>query len=121
MTSVIEPLCAQLALLVAGLGALRFAGAIGPVSLREMAAAGGMAYLVGVALVMVTCVLLLVLGLPFRLATVAVVCAVAASPLLRDLPHVVRHRRALRFPRPRRPSTDEGLVLLGTCGHARPA
>lgn len=85
MRALLEPLGAQLALLVAGLGALRAANVLSPISLLETVKAAGLAYLVGVALVMQTCVLLLVVGLPFGLPMVAVVCLAFALPLLIDL------------------------------------
>ncbi len=108
----LDPIAAQLGLVLAGLGALRAARVLEPFSLTHALKATGLAYLVGVALVTQLCVLLLVLGLPFGLPMVGVVCLALATPLLLDA------RRIQWRPRWRRPAGDELLtvVILGAFG-----
>ncbi len=66
------PLLLHLGFMAAGFGVLRASGMIETVwSLRTVAAAG-LAYLLGIAAVLVTAVILLVIGLPFTLETIAV-------------------------------------------------
>jgi hypothetical protein len=83
-------------MLVAGMGILRAFGVVRRGSAARWVAAAGLAYLCGVAGVMLVSILVLVLGGPFDLKTFAVVCAVLALALLLELPD---GRRFLTLPR----------------------
>jgi hypothetical protein len=83
-------------MLVAGMGVLRAFGVVRRGSAARWLAAAGLAYLCGVAGVMLVSVVVLVLGGPFDLGTFAVVCAVLALPLLLELRE---GRRLLTMPR----------------------
>jgi hypothetical protein len=79
------PLLLNLALALAGLGLLRLVGHLTVVTPARLFYAGGLGYLIGIAAVMQSCVLLLVIGVPFGIWTVVALCALFASPLLREL------------------------------------
>jgi hypothetical protein len=90
------PIAIHGALLVAGLGILRAFGVVRQGSLARWAAAAGLAYLCGVAGVMLISIVVLVLGGPFEIKTFAIVCAALALPLCLEVPN---GRRFLVLPR----------------------
>lgn len=113
MRSLLLPLLLHFGLLVAGLGILHATRAIDKLTLRGILAAGGLAYLVGAAVVMQTCVLLLTLGAPFGLPMVALVCGVFAVPLSFHLGLTARRPRRISMPL-RVPADDRlAVVALG--------
>ncbi len=124
MKSFVEALAGQLALVLAGSGALRAARVVKPMSLANLFKAGGLAYLVGVALTMQTCVLALVLGVPFGLVTFGVVCLICGMPLLLDVRPLMRHRqwawpdRWRRPSLPRRLTSEQTIVVVAAAGFA---
>jgi hypothetical protein len=80
------PLVLNLALALAGLGLLRVVGHLKQVTPSRLLYAAGLGYLVGIAAVFQCCVLLLVIGVPFGIWMVVVLCVVFASPLIGKLP-----------------------------------
>lgn len=86
------PLVLNLALALGGLGLLSLVGHLSEVAPRRLIYAGGLGYLVGVAAVMQGCILLLVIGVPFGIWMVVALCALFASPLLRELLRSARLR-----------------------------
>ena len=96
MRSLLGPAAVHGAMLVAGMGVLRAFGVVRRGSAVRWLAAAGLAYLCGVAGVMLVSIVVLVLGGPFDLKTFAVVCAVLALPLVLELPE---GRRLLTLPR----------------------
>jgi hypothetical protein len=85
MRSDLAPVLLHLLILLAGLGLLRAAGVVPRVWSMRALAAGGLAYLCGVAAALTLSILLLVLGGPFNLVTFTAICLVLASPLLIDV------------------------------------
>lgn len=93
MRATVGPILLHLLILLAGLGMLRLAGIVPRLwSLRALAA-GGLAYLCGVAALMSLSILLLVIGGPFSLVTIVLICVLLASPLAIDVPALARTRR----------------------------
>lgn len=93
MRQLVGPIVLHSGLLLAGLGLLWAIRIVPVLTVRRVLAAGGLAYLTGVAAVGQVCVLLLVLGVPFSLPTVGLVCAAFAAPLV-----VALRRRAPAAP-----------------------
>src|SRR5580704_496164 len=85
MRTAFAPVLLHLAVLFAGLGLLRVGGVVPRLLSVRALAAGGLAYLCGLAAVLTLSILLLVLGGPFNLATFVVICMLLASPLILDL------------------------------------
>ncbi len=85
MRGALAPVALHLLILLGGLGLLR-AGRVVPSlwSVRALAA-GGLAYLCGLAVTLTLSILLLVAGGPFNIATFAGICVLLASPLILDL------------------------------------
>lgn len=106
MRDVLDALGLHAALLISGFGALRLTDMRTPLSFGALWRTGGLAYMVGVAVVMQSCILLLVLGVPFGLPTIAAICALLALPLLPD----VARRRAVRRPRTTSPTLWAGSL-----------
>ena len=95
MRATLGPFLAHLVLLAAGYGVLYVAGELRRPTIGRMVAAGGLAYLVGTSVVMLTLIVLVVVGVPLSLPLYAGVCALVAAPILLGL----RHRSAWRLPR----------------------
>jgi hypothetical protein len=95
--ALLGPIAVHGAMLVAGMGLLRAFGVVRGGSAARWLAAAGLAYLCGVAGVMLASIVVLVLGGPFDLETFAVVCALLALPLVLELP---ARRGFLTLPRP---------------------
>jgi hypothetical protein len=85
MRAIFAPILLHLLILIAGLGLLRVAGVVPRLWSIRALAAGGLAYLCGLAAVLTLSVLLLVLGGPFDLATFVGICLLLASPLVVEL------------------------------------
>jgi hypothetical protein len=84
------PLLLHLGFMAAGFGVLRMAGAIDTVWSRKTLWAAGLAYLTGIAAVLGVSIVLLVVGLPFTLVTIAVLITLFTALLgpgaLRNVP-----------------------------------
>jgi hypothetical protein len=93
MRAIVAPILFHLLVLAAGMGLLRLGGTVPRLWSMRALAAGGLAYLCGLGAVMSLSILLLVLGGPFNLVTLLVICVVLASPLLLDLRGVASDRR----------------------------
>ncbi len=85
MRAIVGPILLHLLILVAGLGLLRLGGVLPRVWSMRALAAGGLAYLCGLAAAMTLSVLLLVLGGPFNLVSFVAICLLLASPLVLDV------------------------------------
>jgi hypothetical protein len=85
MRATFGPILLHLLILLAGLGLLRAGGVVPRAFSTRALAAGGLAYLCGLAAVLTLSILLLALGGPFNLATFVVICLLLASPLALDL------------------------------------
>lgn len=97
MRADLAPIPLHLLILLAGLGLLRVAGVVPRFFSLRALAAGGLAYLCGLAAALTLSILLLTLGGPFDLATFIAICLVLASPLVIDL----RAITSARWARPR--------------------
>jgi hypothetical protein len=87
------PLLLHLGFLSAGLGVLRVAGTIETVWSLEALKAAGLAYLVGIATVLASAILLLVLGVPFNLLTIALLILAFTALLGSSVFRVERRER----------------------------
>ncbi len=94
MRADLAPILLHVLVLVAGLGLLRLGGVVPRLWSMRALAAGGLAYLCGLAAALTLSILLLVVGGPFDLATFTVICLALASPLVIDLRTIVRTRWA---------------------------
>jgi hypothetical protein len=92
MRATLAPILLHLLVLVAGLGLLRVAGVVPRLWSIRALAAGGLAYLCGLAAALTLSILLLVVGGPFDLATFIGICLLLASPLLLDLRAIAQAR-----------------------------
>jgi hypothetical protein len=93
MRADVAPILLHLLILLAGLGLLRLAGVVPRFWSMRALAAGGLAYLCGLAAALTLSILVLVIGGPFSLATFVVICLLLAAPLLVDLRSRSRARR----------------------------
>jgi hypothetical protein len=98
MRAAVGPVLAHLSILGAGFGVLALAGQIGPVSLRRVLAAAGLAYVAGAAGVMTVVIVLMVAGVGLSLQLFAGVCVVLALPFAATL--VRRSAWRIDLPRP---------------------
>lgn len=101
MRATLAPILLHLLILIAGLGLLRVAGVVPRLWSVRALAAGGLAYLCGLAAVLTLSILLLVVGGPFNLATFVAICVLLASPLLVDL----RTIAGIKWPRSQWPAS----------------
>lgn len=113
MRGLLAPAVVHVALLAAGLGILRATGVVRQLSIGNALAASGLAYLVGVAVVMQACVLLLVLGAPFGIPLVAVLCLACAAPIGFDVRSAIRERLDRAAIARIRNSEQIALITLG--------
>lgn len=90
MRAAFAPILLHLLVLISGLGPLRLAGVVPRLWSTRALAAGGLAYLCGLAAVLTLSILLLVVGGPFNLATFVAICLLCAMPLLVDLRAITR-------------------------------
>jgi len=90
MRADLAPILLHLLVLIAGLGLLRLAGVVASLWSMRALAAGGLAYLCGLAAALTLSILLLVVGGPFNLATFAGICLLLAIPLIVDLRALTR-------------------------------
>ena len=90
MRADLAPILLHLLVLIAGLGLLRLAGVVPSLWSMRALAAGGLAYLCGLAAALTLSILLLVVGGPFNLATFAGICLLLAIPLIVDLRALTR-------------------------------
>lgn len=117
MRAALAPILLHCLVLVSGLGLLRLFGVIQRLWSMRTLAAGGLAYLCGLAAALTLSILLLVVGGPFSLATFVAICLLLASPLIVDLP-TIRRRQArplwLSDPRTywRQAELEQRLVLV---------
>ncbi len=94
MRATFGPILLHLLILVAGLGLLRLAGVLPRVWSMRALAAGGLAYLCGLAAALTLSILLLVVGGPFDLASFVAICLLLTSPLLLDVRGLTKTRWA---------------------------
>jgi hypothetical protein len=90
----LAPILLHLLVLVAGLGLLRLAGVVPRLWSMRALAAGGLAYLCGLAAALTLSILLLVLGGPFNLGTFVAICLLFTVPLIVDLRAIARAKLA---------------------------
>lgn len=95
MRATFAPILLHLLVLMSGLGLLRLAGVVPCLWSMRALAAGGLAYLCGLATVLTLSILLLVVGGPFNLATFVAICLLCAVPLLVDLRVITRAKLVL--------------------------
>ncbi len=99
MTGVLRLLAVNGALSLAGLGMLRLAGVIPAAWSWRALAAGGLAYLVGIAGTLTLCLLVLIAGGPITLPLFFVFAGMLALPALRDLLRAARAGPRRGWPR----------------------
>lgn len=123
MRGLLGPLFVHGLFMVAGYGVLRLAGALHGLSAPALLGAGGLAYLCGMTVTVLLCILALIVGVPFGLITMVVVALVVAAPLVTAVPAIIRWGRRLRrpeLPSPRAAaqalSSERGLALLVVAG-----
>jgi hypothetical protein len=111
MRADLAPIPLHLLVLIAGLGLLRLAGVVPRLWSMRALAAGGLAYLCGLAAVLTLSILLLVVGGPFDLATFVGICLLLAMPLIVDVRAITRTKpvRALWLTNPRECWRQAGL------------
>jgi hypothetical protein len=85
MRATLGPILLHLLILTAGLGLLRLTGTLPRAWSMRALAAGGLAYLCGLAAALTLSLLLLVIGGPFDLVSFVAICLLLASPLLLDI------------------------------------
>jgi hypothetical protein len=93
MRADLGPILLHLLILLAGLGLLRLAGVVQRLWSVRSLAAGGLAYLCGLAAALTLSILVLVVGGPFNLATFVFICLLLAAPLLVDFRSLARTRQ----------------------------
>jgi hypothetical protein len=109
--------------MVAGYSVLRLAGALRGVSGLAVLGAGGLAYLCGMTVTILLCIIALIVGLPFGLPTMLVVALLVSAPLVTAVPAILAQRHRLGRPRlpPLRSSaaalrSERGLAFLVLAG-----
>lgn len=111
MRALLGPLLVHGGFVAAGLGVLRVLGVIPSLRSWQALAAGGLAYVVGVAATLGICVIVLVAGGPFTLPVFAIAVAGLAAPLAIDL---LGAKREWPRPRARRHRTVADWAALAT-------